>query len=135
MACVQGMSTQISKEFAMNLSYTFLYATLILAAPLCAAAAHPQLPAVEAEHSGAVVVICKDERLPSQRVVADLLGNNNTAYVYAQREHLAQIAQRECRRGVPYVAFVRDVAANSSTLAEATARAPNGFRVLGMVQP
>lgn len=118
----------------MNTQHRILsIALFILAAPFCAAA-DVQLPTIQTSLS-AVVVSCKNERLPTQRAVAGLLDSSNAAYVYAQRDHLMQIAQRECRRGVPYVAFVRDVAANSSTLAEATARAPNGFRVLGMVQP
>jgi len=118
----------------MNTQHRILsIAMFILAAPFCAAA-DVQLPTIQTGVS-AVVVSCKNERLPTQRAVAGLLDSNNAAYVYAQRDHLMQIARRECMRGVPYVAFVRDVATNSSTLAQTTARAPIGLRVLGMVRP
>ncbi|MBS0582031.1 MAG: hypothetical protein JSS42_02900 [Proteobacteria bacterium] len=101
----------------ISLSIAIAAATLLLSVvPLRATAADPTLPTVDATLSR-VVVVCADRRLPSQRAVADLLGSNNAAYAYAQREHLAHIARRECLRGTPSVTFVREGDVRTAVLA------------------
>lgn len=55
-----------------------------------------------------LVVDCRAEQLPSLRAVGDVLETNNASRIYAERERLAHVAHRECLRGAPSVAFVRD---------------------------
>jgi hypothetical protein len=80
-------------------------------------AADNQLPAVAVHRNAQVVVTCVDERLPSQSSVSEVLGSNNAAYVYAERERLAHIAHRLCMRGASTVAFVRDASTPVPALA------------------
>jgi hypothetical protein len=80
-------------------------------------AADNRLPAVAVLHNAQVVVACGGERLPSQSAVGEVLGSNNAAYVYAERERLAHIAHRLCMRGVATVAFVRDASTPIAALA------------------
>ena len=82
------------------------------------------LPAVAVHDGAQVVVVCANEQLPTQRLVGAVLGNNNAAYIYAERERLVHIAHRECMRGAPSVVFVRDDAAELAALALVDAAAP-----------
>jgi len=83
------------------------------------------LPTVAVHDGAQVVVVCANERLPTQRMVGAILDSNNAAYVYAERERLAHIAHRECMRGAPNVVFVRDDATEIATLALVDATSAN----------
>jgi len=55
-----------------------------------------------------VVVDCSHVRLPSHQAVADLIDSNNITLIVAERERALHIAQRACKRGAAFVAFIRD---------------------------
>ena len=78
------------------------------------------LQSVSVRDGARVVVDCRDERLPSLRLVGDVLETNNASRIYSERERLVHIAHRECMRGSASVAFVRDAADNTPALAMAT---------------
>jgi hypothetical protein len=64
-----------------------------------------------------VVVDCRNERLPSQRAVGEVLDTNNGSRIYAERERLVHYAHRECLRGAASVTFLRDMSAQVPALA------------------
>jgi len=105
----------------MNLTRISLITSLYFAAPLIAAESHPQLPSVSAVRSARIVVECRHQQTPSLPVVAEVIGSNNASYVHNERELLMHFAQRECLRGVPYVAFVPDANATSPSFAMVSA--------------
>ena len=65
-----------------------------------------------------VVVDCSHVRLPSREAVADLIDSNNITLIQSERERALHIAQRACRRGAPFVAFVRDEDSTAPALAQ-----------------
>jgi len=101
---------QTHRRFAMNIVRLSL-AILTLAAANSFAAqdtTHTALNSITVHDNARIVVDCQNERIPSQRAVADLLDTNNASRIHAEREHLIHIAHRECLRGSRDVAFVRD---------------------------
>lgn len=70
--------------------------------------AQTRLNPIAVRDNARLVVDCHDERRPSMPSVGAVLDTNNGSRIYAERERLLHIAHRECMRGVPRVAFVRD---------------------------
>ncbi|HKR77313.1 MAG TPA: hypothetical protein VJR95_11645 [Rhodanobacter sp.] len=101
----------------MNLSPLIPIAVLVCAAPSHAAGTHAQLPGIEVRPGAPVIVACKDAHRPSLRDMAQLVSSNNAAYVFAQREHLMQFAERACLHGASSVTFVPDGGARSPSFA------------------
>lgn len=101
----------------MNLSHLVPIALLACAAPSHAAGTHAQLPGIEVRPTAQIIVTCKDERRPSLHDTAELVGSNNATYVFAQRLHLLQFAERECLRGASSVTFVPDGDARAPSFA------------------
>ncbi len=75
------------------------------------------LNSINVRDSAQLVVNCRDESLPSQRAVGEVLETNNAAYVYSERERLVHTAHRQCMRGAPSVTFVRDTSVTTLALA------------------
>jgi hypothetical protein len=82
-------------------------------------AAPTSLNQVTVHDNARLVVDCRDERLPTQRAVGQVLDTNNGSRVYAERERLVHTAHRECLRGASSVAFVRDASEAIPALAMA----------------
>lgn len=103
----------------MNIVRLSLAILTLAAANTCAAqdTNHTSLNSITVHDNARIVVNCQNERVPSQRAVADLLDTNNTSRIHAEREHLIHIAHRECARGYRNVAFVRDGSQPLPTLA------------------
>jgi len=72
---------------------------------------------VDVHNSARVVIDCRNERLPTQRAVGQVLDTGNSALIYAERERLVHIAHRECMRGAASVAFVREASERIPALA------------------
>jgi hypothetical protein len=103
----------------MNIVRLSLAVLTLAATNICAAqdTTHSALNSITVSDNAQIVVSCQNERVPSQRTVADLLETNNASRIHAEREHLIHIAHRECLHGYRDVAFVRDGSQSLPTLA------------------
>ncbi|HEY8009553.1 MAG TPA: hypothetical protein VIE67_00975 [Rudaea sp.] len=75
------------------------------------------LPTVAVRDHAALIVDCRNEQLPSHAAVGEVLETNNANSINAGREVIVHYAHRECMRGAPSVAFVRDTSASTPALA------------------
>ena len=64
-----------------------------------------------------IIVDCRNEQLPGRDAVGAVLETNNANSINAGREVIVHYAHRECMRGSPSVALVRDASATTSALA------------------
>jgi hypothetical protein len=90
---------------------------LTLAAANVRAAEPAALTSISVRDNARVVVDCRNERVPSLRVIGDVLETNNASRIYAERERLMHTAHRECMRGVASVTFLRDAEETPQSLA------------------
>ena len=84
------------------------------------AADHSALSTVDVRAQAALVVDCRNQKLPGRDAVAEVLGTNNAGAIYAGRETLVRYAHRECMHGAGHVAFVRDGSVATPSLALAS---------------